>query len=75
MRALPVRPQPLWLVDFGQRVVVSLWLIPAISAVVAIALANLATWLDSLKAASAGARPELVDVARAPLSLVLGTWR
>lgn len=60
MRALPVRPQPLWLVDFRQRVVVSLWFIPAIFAAVAIALANLAIWLDSVVAAPVGARPDLV---------------
>jgi uncharacterized membrane protein len=60
MRALPVRPQPLWLVDFRQRVVVSLWFIPAIFAVVAIALANLAIWLDSVVAAPVAARPDLV---------------
>jgi hypothetical protein len=40
MKALPVQPQPLWLVDFRQRVVVSLWFIPAIFAALAIALGN-----------------------------------
>jgi uncharacterized membrane protein len=60
MRALRVRPQPLWLVDFRQRVLVSLWFVPAIFAAVAIALANLAIWLDSVIAAPVGIRPDLV---------------
>ena len=61
MRALPVRPEPLWKVDFRQRIVVSLWFIPAIFAAGAIAAANLAVWLDSVVAAPVGFRPDLVS--------------
>jgi hypothetical protein len=32
MRALPVRPQPLWRTDFRQRIAVSLWFLPSIFA-------------------------------------------
>ena len=60
MNALPVRPEPLWTVDFRQRVLVSLWFIPAIFAVAAIAAANLAVWLDSVVDAPVGFRPDLV---------------
>ena len=61
MRALPVRPEPLWLVDFRQRVLVSLWFIPAIFAAAAIGAANLTIWLDSVVAAPVGSRPDLVS--------------
>jgi len=35
MRALPVHPEPLWRTDFRQRIVVSLWFLPAIFAAAA----------------------------------------
>lgn len=46
MRALAVRREPLWR-DIRQRVVVSLWFLPTIFAVAAIAAANLTVWLDA----------------------------
>lgn len=61
MRAPPVRPEPLWLVDFRERILVSLWFIPAIFAAAAIGAANLTIWLDSVVAAPVGFRPDLVS--------------
>lgn len=60
MKALRVQPMPLWRVDFHQRVVVSLWFIPAIFVAASIALANVALWLDSVVNAPVAARPDLV---------------
>ena len=51
---------PLRRVDFRRRVVVSLWFIPAIFVAAAIALANVALWLDSVVAAPVKSRPDLV---------------
>ena len=60
MRALPVRPEPLWLIDFRQRIAASLWFVPTIFAVAAIALADLSVWLDAEVDAPIGARADLV---------------
>ena len=60
MKALRVQPMPIWRVDFRQRVLVSLWFIPAIFVGASIALANLALWLDSVVAAPVALRPDLV---------------
>ena len=60
MKALPVRPEPLWLVDFRQRIVASLWFVPTIFAVAAIALADLSLWLDGELDAPIGVRADLV---------------
>ena len=51
---------PLWVVDFRQRVLVSLWFVPAIFVAGSIALANLVLWLDSVVAAPVALRPDLV---------------
>ena len=61
MRALPVRPEPLWRTDFRQRIAVSLWFLPTIFAAAAIAAANLTIWLDSRVDAPIGVRPDLVS--------------
>jgi uncharacterized membrane protein len=61
MRALPVEPEPLWRTDFRQRIAVSLWFVPTIFAVAAIAAANLTVWLDSQVDAPIGVRPGLVS--------------
>lgn len=61
MRALPVRPEPLWLIDFHQRITVSLWFLPTIFAAAAIGAANLTIWLDTRIAAPIGVRPDLVS--------------
>ena len=61
MRALPVRPEPLWRTDFRQRIAVSLWFLPTIFAVAAIVAANLTIWLDSQVDAPIGVRPDLVS--------------
>ncbi len=61
MRALPVQPEPLWRTDFRQRIAVSLWFLPAIFAVAAIAAANLTVWLDARVDAPIGVRPDLVS--------------
>jgi uncharacterized membrane protein len=61
MRALPVQPEPLWRIDFRQRIVVSLWFLPTIFAVVAIGAANLTIWLDAEVDAPIGVRPDLVS--------------
>jgi uncharacterized membrane protein len=61
MRALPVRPEPLWRIDFRQRIAVSLWFVPTIFAVAAIGAANLTIWLDARVDAPIGVRPDLVS--------------
>jgi hypothetical protein len=61
MRALPVRPEPLWRTDFRQRIAVSLWFLPAVFAAAAIAAANRTIWLDSRVDAPIGVRPDLVS--------------
>jgi uncharacterized membrane protein len=61
MRALPVRPEPLWRTDFRQRIAVSLWFLPAIFAAASIAAANLTNWLDARVDAPIGVRPDLVS--------------
>jgi len=61
MRALPVRPEPLWRTDFRQRIAVSLWFAPTIFAVAAIGVANLTIWLDAWVDAPIGVRPDLVS--------------
>jgi uncharacterized membrane protein len=61
MRALAVRPKPLWLIDFHQRITVSLWFLPTIFAAAAIGAANLTIWLDTRIAAPIGVRPDLVS--------------
>jgi uncharacterized membrane protein len=61
MRALPVRPQPLWRTDFRQRIAVSLWFLPAIFAAASIGAANLTIWLDSRADVPIGVRPDLVS--------------
>ena len=60
MRALPVHPEPLWRIDFNQRITVSLWFLPTIFAAAAIALANLTLWLDAGVDAPIRIRPDLV---------------
>ena len=54
VQGLPVRPQPLWLTDFRQRISVSLWFVPTIFALLAIGIANLCVWLDGRIGASVG---------------------
>jgi uncharacterized membrane protein len=61
MRALPVRPAPLWRTDFRQRIAVSLWFVPAIFAAASIGAANLTNWLDARVDAPIGVRPDLVS--------------
>jgi len=61
MRALPVQPEPLWLIDFRQRIAASLWFMPTILAVAAIGAANLTIWLDARVDAPIGVRPDLVS--------------
>ena len=61
MRALPVQPEPLWRTDFRQRIAMSLWFVPTIFAVAAIAAANLTIWLDAQVDAPIGVRPDLVS--------------
>jgi uncharacterized membrane protein len=61
MRALPVQREPLWRTDFRQRIVVSLWFLPAIFTVAAIGAANLTMWLDARVDAPIGVRPDLVS--------------
>jgi uncharacterized membrane protein len=60
MRALPVHPEPLWRIDFSQRITVSLWFVPTIFAVAAVGVANLTIWLDARVDAPIGVRPDLV---------------
>ena len=61
MRALPVHPEPLWRIDFRERITVSLWFVPTIFAVAAIGVANLTIWLDAWVDAPIGVRPDLVS--------------
>jgi uncharacterized membrane protein len=61
MRALPVRPEPLWRTDFRQRIAVSLWFVPTIFAAAAVGAANLTIWLDAQVDAPIGVRPDLVS--------------
>ena len=61
MRALPVQPEPLWRIDFRQRIAASLWFVPTIFAVASIGAANLAIWLDAQVDAPIGVRPDLVS--------------
>jgi uncharacterized membrane protein len=61
MRALPVQPEPLWVIDYRQRIEASLWFMPTIFAVAAIGLANLTIWLDVQVDAPIGVRPDLVS--------------
>jgi uncharacterized membrane protein len=61
MRALPVRPEPVWLTDFRQRITVSLWFLPTIFAAAAIGAANLTIWLDAQVDLPIGVRPDLVS--------------
>jgi uncharacterized membrane protein len=61
MRALPVQPEPLWRIDFRQRIAASLWFAPAIFAAAAIGAANLTIWLDAQVDAPIGVRPGLVS--------------
>ena len=57
----PVQPEPLWRIDFRQRIAVSLWFLPTIFAAVAIGAANLTIWLDAEVDAPIGVRPDLVS--------------
>ena len=61
MKALPVRPEPLWRTDFRQRISVSLWFVPTIFALVAVGLADLCIWLDGRIGASVRVRFDLVS--------------
>jgi uncharacterized membrane protein len=51
----------LWRIDFRQRVAVSLWFLPTIFAVAAVAVANLTVWLDGQVDAPIGIRPDLIS--------------
>src|SRR5580693_1929408 len=61
MRALPVQPEPLWVIDFRQRIAASLWFVPTIFAAASIGVANLTIWLDAQVDAPIGVRPDLVS--------------
>jgi uncharacterized membrane protein len=61
VRALPVRPEPLWRVDYRQRIAVSLWFIPSLFAVLAVCAALAAIWLDETVAAPVRVRFGLVS--------------
>jgi uncharacterized membrane protein len=61
VRALPVRPEPLWRVDYRQRIAVSLWFIPCVFAVLAVGAAFAAVWLDDTIAAPVRVRFGLVS--------------
>jgi uncharacterized membrane protein len=61
MRALPVYPEPLWRIDFNQRITASLWFLPTIFAAAAIGIANLTIWLDAQVDAPIRVRPDLVS--------------
>jgi uncharacterized membrane protein len=56
VRALPVQPEPLWMIDFRQRIAVSLWFVPTIFAAAAVGVAFLAYWLDGVIGASVRVR-------------------
>src|ERR1700722_17386284 len=61
MRALPVHPEPLWRIDFNQRITAPLWFLPTIFAAAAIGIANLTIWLDAQVDAPIRVRPDLVS--------------
>ena len=61
MRALPVHPEPLWRVDFKQRIAVSLWFVPTLFAASAFVAAYVAVWLDEQIDEPIGARFGLVS--------------
>ena len=61
MNALPVRREALWRVDFRDRIGVSLWFVPTLFTIAAIALANLTIWLDERIAAPVAVRRFLVS--------------
>jgi uncharacterized membrane protein len=61
VRALPVRPEPLWRVDYRQRISVSLWFIPSIFALLAVGAALVSIWLDDTIAAPVRVRFGLVS--------------
>src|SRR6516165_11941935 len=61
VRALPVRPEPLWRVDYRQRIAVSLWFIPCVFALLAVGAAFAAIWLDDTIAAPVRVRFGLVS--------------
>ena len=56
-----MQPEPLWLIDFRQRIAASLWFVPTIFAVASIGAANLTIWLDAQVDAPVGVRPDLVS--------------
>jgi uncharacterized membrane protein len=47
VKALRVQPEPLWRIDFRQRIAVSLWFVPTIFVAVAVGAAFAADWIDS----------------------------
>jgi uncharacterized membrane protein len=57
VKALRVQPEPLWQIDFRQRIAVSLWFVPTIFVVVAVGAAFAADWIDSM--IEAAVRPRL----------------
>jgi uncharacterized membrane protein len=59
--ALPVRPEPLWRVDYRQRIAVSLWFMPSVFALLAVGAAFAAIWLDDTIAAPVRVRFGLVS--------------
>jgi uncharacterized membrane protein len=61
MNALPVRREALWRVDFRDRIGVSLWFVPTLFTLGAIAVANLTIWLDERIAAPVAVRRFLVS--------------
>jgi uncharacterized membrane protein len=61
VRALPVRREPLWRVDYRQRIAVSLWFIPSLFALLAFGAALTAIWLDDTIAAPVRVRFGLVS--------------
>jgi uncharacterized membrane protein len=61
IRALPVRPEPLWQVDFRERISVSLWFLPTVFALLAVGAALAAIWLDDTIAAPVRVRFGLVS--------------
>jgi uncharacterized membrane protein len=61
VRALPVEPEPLWRVDYRQRISVSLWFVPVIVALLALGAALGAIWLDDSVAAPVRVRFGLVS--------------
>jgi uncharacterized membrane protein len=57
VKALRVQPEPLWRIDFRQRIAVSLWFVPTIFVAAAVGAAFVADWIDSRIAAAV--RPRL----------------